>query len=74
MEIDAIRGTERVTTAFAKTPAERLEYQRQRRCWGYERIGHIRSNCPTNPSKPMALLASEKEIRAEEQGKGGARD
>ena len=34
MEIDAIRGIERVTTALAKTPAERLEYQRQGKCWG----------------------------------------
>ena len=74
MEIDAICGTEHVTTALAKTPAERLEYQRQGKCWGCGREGHIRSNCPTNPSKPMALLASEKETRAEEQGKGGARD
>ena len=72
MEIDAIRGTKCVTTALAKTPAECLEYQRQGRCWGCGRVGHIRSNCSTNPSKPMALLASEKETRAEEQGKGGA--
>ena len=34
MEIDAIRGTEHVTTALAKTPAECLEYQRQGKCWG----------------------------------------
>ena len=74
MEVDAIRGTKRVTTALAKTPAERLKYQRQGKCWGCGRVGHIHSNCPTNPSKPMALLASEKETRAKEQGKGGARD
>ena len=74
MEIDAIRGSERVTTALAKTPAEGLEYQIQRRCWDCGRVSHICSNCPTNPSKPMAILASEKETRAEEQGKGGARD
>ena len=74
MEIDAICGIERVTTALAKTPAERLEYQRQGKCWGYGRVSHIRSNCPTNPSKSMALLASEKETRAEEQRKDGARD
>jgi len=47
MEIDALRGP---TTAMVKTPAERLEYQRQGRCWGCGQLGHVRARCPTNPS------------------------
>lgn len=55
MEIDANRGTERGTTALAKTPAELLEYQRQGRCWGCGQVGHVCSNCPTNPSRIQTI-------------------
>lgn len=69
MEIDAIRGT----TALAKTAAERLEYQRQGKCWGCGKPGHIRAKCPTNPSKPLSLAVLE-EDEPSESGKDGARD
>lgn len=68
MELGAVR----VTTALAKTPAERLDYQRQGRCWGCGLIGHVRARCPTNPSKPLSLSASE--FEPGESGKGTARD
>lgn len=71
MEIDATYGT----TAMAKTAAERLDYQRQGRCWGCGLPGHIRSKCPTNPSKPSFLAAFEgEEMKVSESGKGKARD
>ena len=53
MELGAVRGT----SALAKTAAERLEYQRQGKCWGCGRIGHVRAKCPTNPSRPLSLAA-----------------
>lgn len=71
MELDAISGT----TALAKTAAERLEYQRQGRCWGCGQLGHIRAKCPTNPSKPFSIAAIGSENTSiEEWGKGQARD
>lgn len=71
MEIDAISGT----TALAKRAAERLEYQRQGRCWGCGKLGHIRAKCPTNPSKPLSIAALESEdTYIGELGKGQARD
>ena len=69
MEIDAIRGT----TTLAKTAAERLEYQRQGKCWDCRKSGHIRAKCPTNPSKPLFLATVEEEITSESR-KGWARD
>lgn len=71
MELDAIGGT----TALAKTAAERLEFQRQGRCWGCGQLGHIRARCPVNPSKPLSLAALGKDDEiVEESGKGRARD
>jgi hypothetical protein len=67
MELDA---TYTASTALAKTAADRLEYQRQGRCWGCGKMGHIRSRCPTNPSKPLTLAATDDEG----SGKGAARD
>lgn len=67
MELDA---TYTASTALAKTAADRLEYQRQGRCWGCGKMGHIRSRCPTNPSKPLTLAATANEG----SGKGAARD
>lgn len=66
MELGALR----VTTAIARTAAERSEYQRQGRCWGCGEVGHVRAKCPTNPSKPLSLAA----IDGVMPGKGGARD
>lgn len=66
MELDATHGS----TALAKTATERLEYQRQGRCWGCGLPGHVRNRCPTNPSKPLLLAASGKEG----SGKDKARD
>ena len=43
MELDVMQ----VTTALARTSAERLEYQRQGRCWGNGLVGHVRAKCPT---------------------------
>ena len=48
-----------VTTALAKTTVERLEYQRQGRCWGYGEVGHVRAKCLTNPSKPLSISSVE---------------
>lgn len=71
MELDVIRGT----TAMAKTAAERLEYQRQGRCWGCGQLGHVRSKCPTNPSTPLSLAAMGNEgEETGRSGKGTARD
>lgn len=71
MEIDATYGT----TAMAKTAVERLDYQRQGKCWGCGLSGHIRSKCPTNPSKPLSLaILGEEEVGTNESGKGKARD
>ena len=72
MELDA---TYSPSTAMAKTATERLEYQRQGRCWGCGKMGHIRSRCPTNPSKPLTLAATGEEGNdTRDLGKGGARD
>ena len=65
-------GAARVTTALAKTPTERLDYQRQGRCWGCGLVGHVRARCPTNPSKPLSL--STLEFEPGESGKDTARD
>ena len=71
MELDAIGGT----TALAKTTAERLEFQRQGRCWGCGQLGHIQARCPTNPSKPLSIAALAKEdTKVNESGKEWARD
>lgn len=71
MELDAVH----VSTALAKTANERLEYQRQGRCWGCGLLGHIRARCPTNPSKPLSLAVLEEEERgASGSGKDKARD
>ena len=72
MEIDAIWRTKRGTILPAKVLAERLEYQRQGKCWGCEQVGHVHSNCLTNPSKPLALSALEKGAGTREQEKGKA--
>lgn len=72
MELDATHLTQG-STALAKTPTERLEYQRQGRCWGCGKIGHIRSRCPINPSKPLSLAASS-QVLFEESGEVLARD
>lgn len=69
MELGAVR----VSTALAKTSAERLDYQRQGRCWGCGEIGHVRSKCPTNPSKPLSIASLEEEA-SEFSGKGRTRD
>lgn len=69
MELGAVR----VSTALAKTAAERLEYQRQGRCWGCGEMGHIRSKCPTNPSKSISIAATEMTENAS-SGKDVARD
>lgn len=66
MELGAVR----TTTALAKTAGERLEYQRQGRCWGCGELGHVRAKCPTNPSKPLSITA----VEFTPSGKGGARD
>jgi len=71
MELDAAR----VTTALAKTAIERLDYQRQGKCRGCGQVGHVRSKCPTNPSRPLNLAALEtRETDRGETGKGVARD
>lgn len=71
MKIDAVSGT----TILAKTAAQRLEYQRQGRCWGCGKLGHIRAKCPTNPSKPLSIVALESEdTYIGELGKGQAQD
>lgn len=69
MELDATRGT----TALAKTAAERLEYQRQGKCWGCGKPGHVRAKCPTNPSKPLSLAVLEEEW-VSQSGEDRARD
>ena len=71
MELDVIRGN----TAMAKTAAERLEYQRQGRCWGCGQLGHIRTKCPTNPSKSYSLAVMDnEEDETNNSGKEIARD
>ena len=68
-------GAAKVTTALAKTAAERLDYERQGKCWGCGLPGHVRAKCPTNPSKPLSLAASDLiDIHHEDSGKGSARD
>lgn len=69
MELVAVRGP----PALAKNAAERLEYQRQGRCWGCGELGHVRSKCPTNPSRPLSLAATT-ELESAVSGKGIARD
>jgi Retrotransposon gag protein len=69
MELGAVRGP----PALAKTAAERLEYQRQGRCWGCGELGHIRAKCPTNPSRPLSLAAATGS-GSSVSGKGVARD
>lgn len=51
MELDATK----VSMTLAKTAAERLEYQREGRCWGCGQLGHIRSKSPINLSKPLSF-------------------
>ena len=51
-------GTVRRPPALARTTAERLEYQRQGKCWGCGEIGHLRTKCPTNPSRPLVIAAT----------------
>ena len=46
MELGAICGS----PALVKTTTERLEFQRQGKCWGCRELNHIRAGCPTNPS------------------------
>ncbi|KAG0573763.1 hypothetical protein KC19_VG207700 [Ceratodon purpureus] len=72
MELDATHLTEG-SAALAKTPAEHLKYQRQGRCWGCGKIGHIKSRCPINPSKPLSLVASSEALFVE-SGEFSARD
>jgi len=36
---------------------DRLEYQRQGRCWGCKGLGHVWTNYPTISSKPLSILA-----------------
>ena len=45
----------RITTTLTKIAAERLEYERQGRCWGYGEIGYVRAKCSTNISKPLSI-------------------
>ena len=66
-------GATRATQALAKTAAERLEYQRQGRCWGCGELGHIRAKCPTNPSRPLSISAT-MEMEETASGKEEARD
>ena len=71
MELGALWAT----TALAKIAAERLEYQCQGKYWDCGEVGHVRSKCPTNPSKPLALVAytrTNQELLESE--KGTARD
>lgn len=71
MEIDATSAS----TALAKTAADRMEYQKQGRCWGCGLHGHVRAKCPTNPSKPYSLaVVGEEEYGSIGPGKGRARD
>jgi len=70
MELDAAR----VTTALAKTVVERLDYQKQGRCWGCGQVGHVQSRCPTNPSKPLSLAVEGFEMDGIVSGKGNAWD
>jgi len=67
MEVDVIH----VTTALAKTGAERLEYQRQGKCWGCGLVGHVQAKCPTNLSKPLSIAATGE---TSDSGKGKSRD
>ena len=67
MELDA---TYTASTALAKTAADRLEYQRQGRYWGCKKMGHIRSRCPTNPSKPLTLAATGDEGSGKKTARG----
>ena len=69
MELGAVR----VTTTLAKMAVERLEYQRQGRCWGCGEIGHVRAKCPTNPSKSLSISSVEGEEN-DFSGKDKARD
>lgn len=71
MEIDATS----TLTAMAKTATDRIEYQKQGRCWGCGLHGHVRAKCPTNPSKPYSLaVIGEEEDGSTGSGKGRARD
>ena len=54
MELGAICGS----PALAKTVAERLEFQRQGKCWGCGELGHVHAKCPTNPSRPLSIAAT----------------
>ena len=65
IELDAIH----VTTAMAKTPAKRLEYQWQGRYWRCGQLEHVRAKCPINPSIPLSLAA----MGREEEGVGGSK-
>lgn len=69
MELGAVRPS----TASAKTAADRLEYQKQGRCWGCGELGHVRSKCPTNPSRPLSLAAT-RDTESGDWGKDAARD
>jgi hypothetical protein len=69
MELGAIRGP----PALAKTAAERLEYQRQGKCWGCGQFGHVRGKCPTNPSRPLTIAAIG-DVEGSSSGKDRTRD
>jgi hypothetical protein len=70
MEIDAINSK----PPFARTTADRLEYQCQGKCWGCGKQGHIRAKCPTNPSKPLMLAILEEARKSRDSEKDMARD
>ena len=44
--------------SLAKKTTERLEFHQQGRCWGCSGLGCICARCPTNPSKPLSLVAN----------------
>ena len=54
MELGAVCGP----LALAKMAAERLEYQRQGKCWNCGELGHIHVKCLTNPSWPLSITAT----------------
>jgi hypothetical protein len=70
MEIDAINSK----PPFARTATDCLEYQRQEKCWGCGKQGHIRAKCPTNPSKPLMLAILEEARKSRDSEKDMARD
>lgn len=68
MDLDAVGSA----PAFARTAAQRSEFQRLGKCWGCGQIGHIRSRCPVNPSRRLSISALEENTTT--SGKEWARD